>query len=548
MATPGTAPNPEPGSLRAPASGLGSLPYLVYKAMWENALEAGGHRDIHHLVNAMQWRTWGANAASFLHLAWTQAMNARARALFSHTHFRDFTEADDYIRYGAPAYAGEPPIPPPRPAVREIVRDDCVDCFRFLVDKDIISVNGFGHDGESYVSLALTFVGDSQVAKYCLLHMPASELFNPILIPWNPPATPTQEDYFPYNGHEFGGPCRVWIDRVHEVFSGDSPEATWPGLGLSTPGSNLPLFGLWSLPSMIPWIDATRAQKLYDMGVNLNRGYVTQGHTTWGALHCPGKHQGRHELMKWMASHLDGLVQPNRLAWSGPGSALVPEGHWPPWALALASGDRPGAGIIAKIPGINHLEYGIILKAPQLIPALPRTELIGWATMHFNSKGLGMLRQWLRMAWTELTRQKRYTEIISVLERILYRISVECVAIRELKRQPVPEGSTRAERTRQFKEIQTQKLDVSRRMVRMIVDDSIKEPRTDGVFWPGVPDDYPYRTLGDIPEYKMWARGVQGKRKGEFPLIKSVLDQLDCPTGLNRRELRSGHDPMDTSA
>lgn len=114
---------------------------------------------------------------------------------------------------------------------------------------------------------------------------------------------------------------------------------------------------------MGPWINVTAANALLMLNIHVGRG-THAGHTIWGGV-IASRNPHRGSMLQWLYNHpapVTALNPTGSLINSlsdAPGLNPPLPGHWPPWGIAMALGDRTSATRLTRMAGLNTVARGM---------------------------------------------------------------------------------------------------------------------------------------------------------------------------------------------
>ncbi|KAJ5166663.1 uncharacterized protein N7482_005444 [Penicillium canariense] len=500
------------------------------------AIADGSHDALHSIMNATVWGSLGAmNQRNFV-AAWTKANIDAAHERYASSHSADYNSFE--AANNAQMDLGS--SPPSSNAIDTILEVGCHECFQFFVRQGIITGQGYDHTGTSYLYQALEN-NHSVLANVILNFFPVTSLLAP---DWAVRTGTTILETLA------GEPilARIWINKVLES----------PVDALPNNGDLRHMIDADILLKFAYWIDPDTADKFNAVNINIGAGLDSDLGSVWTVLitdNVPGDcNPFRYQLMMWMNQHPfppnphhpDGTLI-NYPCLPGHGQYLA-RGHWPPWLVALHVGDRAAASIIASSPFVNPLIEGRSIPprgTPPGMGVFGPWRSIGYGSLeHINEKGLQMLSQWVRRGTDAFTQNQDCRAYTDLLEELLRSVSRKINYIVNVAPQPAGLSAKRWKnrKTRRRQEF----LRIGAQMIRVILDEGIREVRPDSVRQSG--DDEYYRTMAESAHYQQWVNDMKQRRTPAFRYVLSLVHQLTRRAGMYARGTR--HDPpslMDTA-
>ncbi|KAJ5082732.1 hypothetical protein N7532_011775 [Penicillium argentinense] len=468
-------------------------------------------------------------------------------------HLDEIEEAKE----GAEAAENGNPVPPfehgidsvPDPAaqsrvVEDIIGDGCTQCFDFLVQMDVISVNGFrmNNNTSSYSYLHLSTSGlrfrattpanlwaaRLHLTQYILLRSSATALVAPSRVTRSQPEARQLSIMGKIDrvDHDLWG---MWIDRVHELVVAP-PVGVPPEAIPYTPNDIANTTNTAEWETIASHVTYNQYDKLFDLGVNYALMNVP-GNTDsfWHMLlrrDAALEDETTKILIKMLSRPCNGLTdltRPRLPLTSVNGTTFAP-GDCSPWFFAMWDKKRKWAKIISQSPYVDATSPNYLTR-PNGIGGPPYAVLTGLAAVHhFDEDGVRMLRQWVLRASSDLTYYREYEPLYDILEFIVDELRERYRAIEALGIAPAAE-----------KRQKTVAKAAADKMTRIILNESIREIRPDETRRAG--DEHYYMTLNETPAFANWVKRMNAR--GGLIHKDHFMAMWTKPTGVNTRSTRA---------
>lgn len=434
-------------------------------------------------------------------------------------------------------------MPPPAPhATTNWILQNCKDCVKFLVDRQVLSPEGYSAGTlRSYYATALRNHGPGwDVASYLATNFSLEHCWNRIHLNNVSPFIFSTMLLFPEATR-----------KLFERFWSHAPRVP-PAIPA---GNNLSgLLNPFHELNPASWIDTATAENLFQCGINISDFRHTNDGTFWTHM-IADENPHRHSVMNWMARHpttrdLSGSWKDSRTPVRdisrftvdlSVGLAPAPltsilRGVWSPWALANHYGDLKAAKILAQLGADPRIVSSIPWPVPAQQPMATRYRGAYryrqpcWAAVTgLTYGGLDCLEFWLKHVDINLD-DPGVADILDTLEYVCDGMATFFGLVHSTPRPPhTSPGAWDRQRRAEVKET----MDIASSMIRLILDASCQTayqeqaPRNDGWVQSADTGLAPIRTLIDTAAYRDWYTYMKARRsRGHFYGITRVWDQL----------------------
>ncbi|KAJ5927914.1 hypothetical protein N7466_006870 [Penicillium verhagenii] len=371
----------------------------IFDVMIDNALRDGSHEALHSIVSIEKLGAMGPAGMELMSWTWTKAKSAAAKKAYAPNHHSDYVGM-----LHTPAGTSNMGAR----GIMDNLCSGCIHCFRFLVGKDIISTTGFDDLGQGYMYVA-SFLDYRDIVNFLATKIPLEWVFYP-----QDRLRTTQTPF----SISLKSEESMWImlDRIAEL-----PSQQHPGYRLRRWIEDV------QLVQMASWMNPEAAYKLLSWGINFGSGTDALLGTVWTSL-ITTKNPHRVAMLEWLDDNsspflIGAPIVPliNQTVYNNPSERRfheLPPGHWPPWGVAMAMGDKESAFTLAALPRTNRL-----MRCGLGSDSMYRHQELGYAAIYnVKEEHIELLDDWLEKASTDLELLDRFHGVTHMIEDLLYRV------------------------------------------------------------------------------------------------------------------------------